>query len=409
MDVHRPRMLVELGTHFGFSYFAFNQALKRLETKGRTCAVDTWKGDQHAGFYGEEIFNEVSEYNERHYGDFSELMRSTFDEAVAAFQDGSIDVLHIDGRHYYDDVKHDFEIWKPKLSERGIVLLHDTNVRIKDFGVHRLWEQLAAEYPHFEFLEGHGLGLIGLGNALPDQLRSLFAADENVTQQVRRAYARLGGALEDRVVAGGMASDTLARQEVARLAAAIPPLEAELARLQNVETEFRQSLGAREEAARLAAAMPLLEAELERLRNVEALSHEQAPVLTQTQIDCAAAREDAETIHEQFKASALLVRQQMVVIGRLQYDSTLQAKRSRAAKEQLDALKEQLGALKEQLGATKEEVARYTRAYNDLSSLIIPVWMRKSVPAAVRPPLRALKRAIRTLVHRGGSGGLRTP
>ena len=33
------------------------------------------------------------------------MMRMTFNEAVEKFEDKSIDVLHIDGSHHYDDVK----------------------------------------------------------------------------------------------------------------------------------------------------------------------------------------------------------------------------------------------------------------------------------------------------------------
>jgi glycosyltransferase involved in cell wall biosynthesis len=209
IDVHRPRTLVELGTHYGFSYFVFNQALKRLDTKSHTFAVDTWKGDEHSGFYGEELFAAVRDYNDRQYGDFSELVRATFDDARADFRDGTIDLLHIDGRHFYDDVKHDFETWLPKLSERAVVLLHDTNVRIKDFGVYHLWDELTRQYPHFEFLQGHGLGVLGIGTALPDRLKALFAAagDESATRQIRAAYTRLGGALIDRMVVKGLGSD----------------------------------------------------------------------------------------------------------------------------------------------------------------------------------------------------------
>src|SRR5689334_16347594 len=71
VETLRPRVLVELGTHGGFSYFTFCQAIEygRLET--RCYAVDTWKGDEHAGFYHEDVFNDVKSHNARRYGAFS--------------------------------------------------------------------------------------------------------------------------------------------------------------------------------------------------------------------------------------------------------------------------------------------------------------------------------------------------
>ena len=193
-----PSSLVELGTHHGCSYFAFCQAVERLGLNTRCHAVDTWKGDEHAGFYDEDVFNSVRKHNEKRYLAFSSLIRSTFDEALLHFTDSSIDLLHIDGRHFYEDVKHDFESWRPKLSDRAVVLFHDTNERQRNFGVFRLWEELAGNYPSFEFLHGHGLGVLGYGSALPPRLKSFLAAiaDPKAAVEVRAAYARLGSGLK---------------------------------------------------------------------------------------------------------------------------------------------------------------------------------------------------------------------
>jgi hypothetical protein len=197
IETLRPRILVELGTHGGLSYFAFCQAVQRLQLDTCCYAVDTWKGDEHAGFYGEEVFRDVRKHNDQRYSAFSTLIRSTFDEASHHFRKQSIDLLHIDGRHFYDDVKHDFETWQPKLSNRAVVIFHDTNVRERDFGVFALWRELCHERPHFEFFHGHGLGILGIGNDLPDRILALFAARANVeaSTQIRRAYSRLGSAV----------------------------------------------------------------------------------------------------------------------------------------------------------------------------------------------------------------------
>lgn len=121
IDAMRPNILVELGTHNGFSYFSFCQAVQWLRLSTACYVVDNWLGDEHAGFYGEEIYALVAAVNDRHYSGFSRLLRCCFDEALTHFEDGVVDLLHIDGRHYIDDVLHDFETWRPKLSSRGVV------------------------------------------------------------------------------------------------------------------------------------------------------------------------------------------------------------------------------------------------------------------------------------------------
>ena len=64
VDALRPNTIVELGTHGGFSYFAFCQAVKTLELDTQCHAVDNWKGDEHSGFYEEQVFTKVRDYNE---------------------------------------------------------------------------------------------------------------------------------------------------------------------------------------------------------------------------------------------------------------------------------------------------------------------------------------------------------
>jgi hypothetical protein len=190
----RPRLIVELGVHQGFSYFTFCQAVQRLHLQARCVGIDTWIGDEHAGFYGNDVHNRVAAHNRR-YGSFSRLIRSEFEHACDEFADRSIDLLHIDGCHTYEAVRADFERWLPKMSKRGVVLFHDTAEYRDDFGVYRLWEKLSRAYPHFEFRHGHGLGVLGVGENLPAPLRDLFDASASMatTQSVRVAYERLGG------------------------------------------------------------------------------------------------------------------------------------------------------------------------------------------------------------------------
>lgn len=195
----RPALVVELGTHWGASYFAFCQALDKLDLGAQAFAIDRWTGDEHAGTYGVDVYQRVKEYNERNYGAFSTLLKQEFDEANNYFSDGSIDLLHIDGSHEYDAVKNDFEKWLPKMSNRGIILLHDTNVRERNFGVFRLFQELRGQYPAFEFFHGHGLGVVSMGENVPEKLQWLFEAERHGRRRrdIHLLFASLGKACLD--------------------------------------------------------------------------------------------------------------------------------------------------------------------------------------------------------------------
>lgn len=199
MQAASPGSLVELGSHYGSSYFGFCQAIQRLGLAARCYAVDTWKGDEHAGFYGEDVFSQVSAHNAAFFSEFSSLVRTTFDDALDHFQDRSVDVLHVDGMHTEEAVRHDIDSWLPKLSSRGVILMHDTNVRERGFGVYKVFAELQGRYPSFEFLHGHGLGVVMVGPAQPDVLTRLASLDEDGIKVVREAFARLGRACAESV------------------------------------------------------------------------------------------------------------------------------------------------------------------------------------------------------------------
>ena len=256
IEAVQPRCLVELGTLHGVSYFTFCEVVQRIGCGTRCFAVDTWEGDEHTGFYDNEVWRHVAQMNTR-YAAFSTLLRRLFDDALPEFEDGSIDLLHIDGRHFYDDVKHDFLSWVPKLSSSAVVIFHDTNVHQRDFGVWKLWRELKTQYPSFEFLHGNGLGVLAFGPSVPPALQGLFSASEVPEKEaaVRAAYARLGAAVSDRLtlrheesIVARLRTDVATIQADGRaMAAEIERLRDRNTALSTAEQQLGQQLGQTEQ------------------------------------------------------------------------------------------------------------------------------------------------------------------
>lgn len=178
----RPKVFVELGTHSGNSYFTICQSAAKFRTGTKCFAVDTWQGDAHSFSYSGDIFEMVNAHNSERYRDFSTLMRMTFDEALGKFEPGTVDLLHIDGLHTYDAVKHDFVTWLPKLAPGAMVLFHDTNVFKDDFGVWKLWAEIKDRHAgSAEFAHSFGLGVLRLADpALPSENSSTLLQSQEL-------------------------------------------------------------------------------------------------------------------------------------------------------------------------------------------------------------------------------------
>lgn len=157
----KPKMITELGSQYGCSLFTFCQSVKdnNLDTKIR--AVDMWSGDIGAPDTGEEVFALVNKIKDTYFSNLDiKLYQMRFDDALPDFEDGSIDILHIDGGHTFEDVDHDLKTWLPKLSEDGIILFHDVYSDIDDGScVH--WRETKKKYCNFfDFEHSCGLGIL---------------------------------------------------------------------------------------------------------------------------------------------------------------------------------------------------------------------------------------------------------
>ena len=193
ISVLHPRNIVELGSFNGYSFFIFCQAAAALGEASRCHAVDTWEGDTNMGAYGPEVYARVKETAAKHFGkNGHELLRMTFDEAARHFDEGSVDLLFIDGCHTYEAVKNDFLTWKSKMSSRGVIMFHDTVEEAPGFGVRRFWAEIKDLRPSLEFYHEHGLGVLLWGESVPGILLELAGEPDTILQQVRDACEALG-------------------------------------------------------------------------------------------------------------------------------------------------------------------------------------------------------------------------
>ena len=162
----QPGLIVELGSYYGCSAFAFLQAIKDGALPTAFYAIDTWQGDDFTKTdYQEDIYGDYKAINDRCFsGVSSHMLRMTFDQALDSFADGSIDLLHIDGSHKYEDVRHDYLTWRGKVAPGGVIFFHDVGEDLlfgEPMGSHIFWEELKKEQPYtLEFPFSNGLGLL---------------------------------------------------------------------------------------------------------------------------------------------------------------------------------------------------------------------------------------------------------
>lgn len=252
----KPTKIVELGTHYGVSFFSFCEAAQAFSADTFIFAIDTWEGDQHASYYGIDVFHRVLQHWEEFHRLRSQLIRATFDAALEYFEDNSIDVLHIDGLHTYEAVEHDYRTWLPKMKENSLILFHDINVRERGFGVWKLWQELKTDYATLEVSNGHGLGILILGeimarnlNRLPPIVRALQSKGElleklaNLTSKSSHLQALVEQAQVEAAQARAEAEQARAEAEQARAKAEQAKDEAEQARIEReqIRTEAEQA------------------------------------------------------------------------------------------------------------------------------------------------------------------------
>ena len=138
---HRRTRIVELGTAFGGLADALLSALPLAEL----IAVDPFIGGYEMADATSHMYSQVArertlaggssisdawatalayEQSHAHRCRYA-LLHNTSRAAAVSFEDGSVDVLFIDGLHTYSGVAGDLRAWWPKVRSDGLIILND--------------------------------------------------------------------------------------------------------------------------------------------------------------------------------------------------------------------------------------------------------------------------------------------
>lgn len=157
----KPEVIVELGVDRGFSTYYW--AKSKI---GQVYGIDSFEGDVHAGY--RNTYDQVAKMKEDYRLDNLHLIKGYFSD-VSKTWDKKIDILHIDGRHYYEDIKEDFETWSKFVKDDGVIVMHDTCVYDNGFGVFKYFNEIPL--PKINFTHSYGLGIVTKNAQLLNKIR----------------------------------------------------------------------------------------------------------------------------------------------------------------------------------------------------------------------------------------------
>lgn len=142
-----PKNILEIGSEKGGTAYFWNRVCGTEESPGKLVCVDAANNFRmELGLPNcEFVFLEGNSHSPEIYS-----------AVMAQFPNG-VDFLFLDGDHWYDGVKEDFEKFSPLVAAGGIIAFHD----IHGDGVQIFWPEIKAKYSRTqEFSYTIGIGVI---------------------------------------------------------------------------------------------------------------------------------------------------------------------------------------------------------------------------------------------------------
>lgn len=214
----RPRVLVEIGTGQGETFAVMCQAVQELglPTQAVSCQLAAPEpGSPAAGLTG---------HLDAHYGSFARLVGLPAAPASLAY--GPVDLLHLGAGLSEAETADALRAWQPHLSARAVVLMSAISPGVPDDSRGCLWSELKQHYPHFELLQGEGVGLLAVGSEQPEALLALIQLPAAELVVLRDLLFRLGSVPQAVSVETGVVARL--ERRLAEREAAVRGLEREL-------------------------------------------------------------------------------------------------------------------------------------------------------------------------------------
>ncbi len=169
--VLRPKNILELGTSAdGNSLCMFSESNSNIHGNAIIRAITN------------KSFTELNELNAYIANKYpaTQLIHSSVDAAANRddYQNGCIDLLYFNDFRSGDYLNKVLELWRDKLSDEAVVIIHNTNWISEECDVHVFWNKLQfSGIPSFNFLHSHGLGVLLIGKHCNNLLLQLSDAD----------------------------------------------------------------------------------------------------------------------------------------------------------------------------------------------------------------------------------------
>ncbi|WP_185827619.1 class I SAM-dependent methyltransferase [Halomonas nitroreducens] len=231
VEAQRPQRVVELGTEDGASWFAFCQALERLNPYAECLAFTAGPPDPA-----------LREHTEAQYQEFASVQQASQDEALGRLQEESVDILHV-APGVAQPIAREWARWQARLSSRGVVLISQAGPGQPG---ESLFQQVRDGRPHFLFEQGQGLGIVAIGSHRTETLERLlgFQSGQPGQRLIQQVFTRLG------LACCASAPEIEARLSPERRSAEPPqaPSDTRIESLEQRNAELQAALQARDEA-----------------------------------------------------------------------------------------------------------------------------------------------------------------